>query len=266
MEVAAEWFSWELADDGLARIWEPHVHEFMQANMWLVRGREADLLIDAGLGLGDLAGTLRRWGLIGDRPLLLFISHVHADHHGGAHQFWPRVCHPAEAAWLSERSDWHPLVAAEYETDFGDVAASDGAGDDANDGLLISALPAAGFRPREHTVVPAVPTLQLGEGDGIDLGGRRFEVLHLPGHSPGSVALWEEGSATLFAGDVVYDEGPLLDEITGSSVPDYCATMRRLLGLPVRTVFAGHGAPFGRDLLRRRVTDYLRRRDIARHG
>jgi glyoxylase-like metal-dependent hydrolase (beta-lactamase superfamily II) len=42
----------------------------------------------------------------------------------------------------------------------------------------------------------------------IDTGDRHFEVLHLPGHSPGSIGLWEERSGTLFSGDAIYD-GPL---------------------------------------------------------
>jgi glyoxylase-like metal-dependent hydrolase (beta-lactamase superfamily II) len=61
----------------------------------------------------------------------------------------------------------------------------------------------------------------VGEGDEVDLGDRCFEVIHLPGHSPGSIGLWEESSGTLFSGDAIYD-GPLLDELPESSIYDYC--------------------------------------------
>ena len=44
------------------------------------------------------------------------------------------------------------------------------------------------------------------------LGDRHFEVLHLPGHSPGSIGLWERRTGILFSGDALYD-GPLLDEL-----------------------------------------------------
>ncbi len=280
LPVAEEWFAAEQVADGITRIWEPHVHDLMQANIWHVRGRESDLLVDAGMGLGDLLATLAGWGLAGERPLLLFLTHVHADHHGGAHRFWPRIVHPAEAAWLSDESDWHPLLADEYSPDLwkalaageaedvlagGAVPAAASAAGVPRDGLLISALPTAGFRPAEHTVVPAVPALQMGEGDMVDLGDHRFRVLHLPGHSPGSIGLWEELSGTLFAGDVIY-RGALLDELDGSSIADYCATMRRLLELPVETVYAGHGAPFGRERLREQARAYLRRRSGASAG
>lgn len=278
--MAEEWFAAERVADGITRIWEPHVHDLMQANLWHVRGRESDLLVDAGMGLGDLPAALAGWGLAGERPLLLFLTHVHADHHGGAHRFWPRIVHPAEAAWLRDESDWHPLLADEYSPDLWSALAAEEAEDGAaggavpadssaagipRDGLLISALPASGFRPAEHTVVPAVPALQMGEGDVVDLGDRRFRVLHLPGHSPGSVGLWERSSGTLFAGDVIY-MGALLDELDGSSIADYCATMRRLLDLPVEIVYPGHGAPFGRERMREQARAYLRRRSGASAG
>jgi glyoxylase-like metal-dependent hydrolase (beta-lactamase superfamily II) len=52
----------------------------------------------------------------------------------------------------------------------------------------------------------------------IDLCDRVFEVLHLPGHSPGSIGLWERQTGTLFSGDAIYD-GPLLDELRDSNIP-----------------------------------------------
>lgn len=262
MKIAKDWFALDAVGDGVTRIWEPHVHPLMQANMWHVRGREADLLVDSGMGVGDLAGTLRAAGLIGERPLLLVLTHVHPDHSGGAHQFWPRLVHHAEASLLSEDDGWHPLVAAEYSPDlWRALMDQEGDGGGAPTGVLVDALPHAGFSPRRFTVTPATATLRVGEGDVLDLGERRLRVLHLPGHSPGSLALWEVASATLYAGDVVYDHGLLLDELTGSSIPDYYASMKRLLDLPVRTVHAGHGLPFGPDLLRDRAREYLERRE-----
>jgi len=278
--VAEEWFAAEQVANGITRIWEPHVHDLMQANIWHVRGRESDLLVDAGMGLGDLPSALAAWGLAGERPLLLVVTHAHADHHGGAHRFWPRIVHPIEAAGLSEESDWHPLLADEYPPDLWEALAAEEYGDEGpesasagggsgtgvpHDGLLVSALPSAGFVPAEHTVVPAVPALQMSEGDVVDLGDRRFRVLHLPGHSPGSIGLWEERSGMLFAGDVIY-MGALLDELDGSSIADYCATMRRLLDLPVEIVYAGHGAPFSGERMREQARAYLRRRCGASTG
>jgi glyoxylase-like metal-dependent hydrolase (beta-lactamase superfamily II) len=90
----------------------------------------------------------------------------------------------------------------------------------------------------------------------VDLGDRAFEVLHLPGHSPGSIGLWDEASGVLFSGDAVYD-GPLLDELDGSDIEAYLTTMERLRRLPVTVVHGGHEPSFGRARLVELCDTYL---------
>ena len=68
---------------------------------------------------------------------------------------------------------------------------------------MFDRLPPGGFDEAAYQVRPAPAQRLLEEGDVIDLGDRHFEVLHLPGHSPGSIALWEAASATLLSGDTV---------------------------------------------------------------
>jgi glyoxylase-like metal-dependent hydrolase (beta-lactamase superfamily II) len=104
--------------------------------------------------------------------------------------------------------------------------------------------------------VSTQPTRTLEEGDVVDLGDRHFEVLHLPGHSPGSLGLWEQASGILFSGDAIYD-GPLLDDLPDSDVSDYVRTMQRLRELPVRVVHGGHDASFGRERLIELANAYI---------
>ena len=108
-------------------------------------------------------------------------------------------------------------------------------------------------------MLPAPATRPVDEGDVIEVGGRRFEILHLPGHSPGSIGLWEAETGILFSGDAIYD-GPLLDELPGSDISIYVATMKRLRDLPVTVVHAGHDPSFGRDRLRELCDAYLAKR------
>jgi hypothetical protein len=61
------------------------------------------------------------------------------------------------------------------------------------------------------------------------------------------------------AGDLLYD-GPLLDELDGSDVADYRATMARLRELPVTVVHAGHEPSFGRSRLVALCDAYLAQR------
>ncbi len=94
----------------------------------------------------------------------------------------------------------------------------------------------------------------------IDLGDRAFEVLHLPGHSRGSIGLWEPSTGTLFSGDAIYD-GPLLDELPESNIVSYIRTMKRMRELPVSVVHAGHEPSFGRARLHELIDAYLDWRD-----
>ena len=118
LPVAAEWFTARRFAERLTCLWEPHVHSLMQANVWHVQGRKSDLIVDAGLGVGDLKRALARRGLLGERPTLLVLTHAHADHMGGAHQFADRWMHAAEVAELLHPDPWHLLLPWEYPSGF----------------------------------------------------------------------------------------------------------------------------------------------------
>ena len=56
------------------------------------------------------------------------------------------------------------------------------------------------------------PTATVEDGEIIDLGGRKLEVLHTPGHTPGSVCLFkadatDDGRGILISGDTLFDYG-----------------------------------------------------------
>jgi glyoxylase-like metal-dependent hydrolase (beta-lactamase superfamily II) len=124
--------------------------------------------------------------------------------------------------------------------------------------VLISALPAPDFEMDTYEVQPCPPTRVLEEGDVVDLGDRAFEVLHLPGHSPDSIGLWDATTGVLFSGDAVYD-GPLLDSGDPADIAVYVATMERLRALPVEVVHGGHDPSFGRARLVELCDAYIAR-------
>ena len=121
---------------------------------------------------------------------------------------------------------------------------------------MLTALPSADYDMRSWRLRPAPVTRIVGEGDIVDTGDRAFEVLHLPGHSPGGIGLWESSTGTLFSGDAIYDGG-LLDTLHHSDRADYRKTMERLRDLPVSVVHAGHEPSFGRDRLFEITDEYL---------
>jgi glyoxylase-like metal-dependent hydrolase (beta-lactamase superfamily II) len=126
-------------------------------------------------------------------------------------------------------------------------------------GLLVDAVPWSGYDPGLYRLQGIRPTRLTDEGDTVDLGNRHFTVLHLPGHSPGGIGLWDEACGTLFAGDTLYD-GILLDTLPGADAAAYVASMRRLRDLPARIVHGGHKPSFGRERMLELIDQHLRDR------
>lgn len=243
IRLAERWFERTRIDDDVTLLWEPHVDRLARCNIWHVRGRDRDLLIDTGMGVCSLRAAARD---LFDKPLIAFATHTHFDHVGGMHEFDVRLVHRREASLLAEPPSDHSLRVADIDEAFRDYLAEVGYA--LVGPLLIDALPDERYDPDQWAIRPAAPTRLVEEGDVVDLGDRAFEVLHLPGHSPGSAGLWEARTGTLFSGDAIYD-GPLLDRLPESNLDDYLATMIRLRALPVTVVHAGHDPSFGRDRL-----------------
>jgi glyoxylase-like metal-dependent hydrolase (beta-lactamase superfamily II) len=65
----------------------------------------------------------------------------------------------------------------------------------------------------------------------------------LPGHSPGSIALFDQHSGEFLSADAIYDGG-LTDNVPTSDIETYIKTMKRLLELDVTICHGGHGPSF----------------------
>ncbi|MFF4775794.1 MBL fold metallo-hydrolase [Microtetraspora fusca] len=246
LPVADHWFTVTAVDNAITVIHEPHVHPFLQANIWHIRGRQRDLLVDAGLGVAPLRPAFPH--LFTDEPILV-ITHGHLDHMGGAHEFADCRAHQAENLQTPPPG---ALASAALFDELGMTEPDD----EEVPELLISAIPYEHYDPETYRLRPAPVSRYLTDGDTIDLGDRQLTVLHLPGHSPGSIALYDARTQTLFSGDVVYDD-QLLDDIHGADQEAYVATMARLRDLPVTVVHPGHGPSFDGTRLREIADAYI---------
>ena len=235
LTVPETWFETTSLADDVTLIREPHIEWFIRANMWHVRGRDRDLLIDTGMGVRSLR---RELAFLAEKPVMCVATHCHFDHWGGLHEFDERLGHTAEAEVFAAPTG-ASTVAALY----------------VNEQSFLRP-PAVDYEPASYTVRAAPLTREVDEGDVIDLGDRVLRVLHLPGHSPGEIGLWEEARGILFSGDAIYD-GPLFDDLYHSVPEDYRETMRRLLELPVEVVHGGHLESFGRTRMIELAEDYL---------
>jgi glyoxylase-like metal-dependent hydrolase (beta-lactamase superfamily II) len=247
--VAERWFEHETVDDGVLRIREPNVDPFLQANLFLVRGRDRDVMIDTGLGIGSLHEELAE---LFERATIAVATHRHFDHTGGLHEFDEVVVHRDDADAVASAHGFASLRIEDYPPE--ELSGYD------QPASLIAALPREGYELASYAVTPVTPTRVVEEGDVIDLGDRALTVLHLPGHTPGEIGLWEEATRTLFAGDCVYESGVLLDELPESNIADYVLSMERLREVPARVVHGGHDDPFGRERLLELVDGYVRAR------
>ena len=95
----------------------------------------------------------------------------------------------------------------------------------------------------------------LEDGAVVDLGGRRLVALHTPGHSPGSISLFDEGSHSLFCGDVLLSD-QIFDDIPGAEPALIRQSHRRLATLPFQRSFGGHGVVMSRDTALARMARY----------
>lgn len=177
---------------------------YYQANYtYLILGGRGALLFDAGSGTRDITGVVTS---LTHLPVTVMPSHLHFDHTGGIAPF----------------------------TSVAMIDLPDTRADVTNGRLTPSRYEYLGMIDGR---VP--PTFRVTEwvkpGTTIDLGGRVLRILHVPGHTHSSVALYDAATHQLFAGDFIYPT-TLYAFLPGASLAEYQATTRELLAtLPADT-------------------------------
>jgi glyoxylase-like metal-dependent hydrolase (beta-lactamase superfamily II) len=230
------WFRKRQLTEHLAVYDEPFVHAFCRANMYHLSGSDMDLVVDTGMGLSRLSDALLRDP---GKPLMAVATHIHLDHVGSLHEFTERAG-PDISAWAFQTMD----DVLTYADMFRVLDAP------------VSQPPAPGWQASSYQLTPAPLTRALVEGDIIDLGDRRFRVVHLPGHSPDSIGLLDEHDGLFFSGDAIHDD-TLIDDLPDSDRAAYRETMARILDLPVRIALGGHGESFDGARMREIAARYI---------
>lgn len=200
--------------------------------LWVVRGADAPIEADNGGAIANLTiiatpagtvlvdcGTSLRYGrqlrqvaeaLAGGPVVRVYLTHLHPDHVYGAAAFDPAVvaATPALAAVL--RSEGEGFAPGMYR-------------------LLGDWMRGTEFR-MPGTILTA---------DHEDFGGRRLRLLPLRGHSAADLAVLDERTGTLVAGDLVFhDRAPSTPH---ADLPAWRASLATLTALPHRAVVPGHG-------------------------
>ena len=184
------------------------------AAIYLVHFADGAALIDAGSGRASdrVLMNIAAAGVLPEQVQYLLLTHCHYDHTGGAAGFRQHF------GW---RVAIHSLEATALETGDNKLSAASWYGD--------------------H-LAPCPVDVRLADGDRIRLAEREIQVIHIPGHSPGSLAylVESEGRRVLFAQDV---HGPIHPALL-SNRTDYQASLRKLQALQADILCEGHYGVF----------------------
>jgi hydroxyacylglutathione hydrolase len=189
-----------------------------ETNTYLIRTANACWILDPSFGPEPVIERVRAMGLI---PQAVLLTHAHIDHIAGlgiVRKAFPGVpvhLHASEQPWLV---------------------------DPERNGSTFFGSPLS-LAPAECT---------LTQGDTLSLGPTRWNVLHVPGHSPGSVAFWCQEANLAIAGDALFAGSIGRTDLPGGDHRQLLDAIRaQLYTMPPETkIYPGHGpaTTIGREM------------------
>lgn len=183
-----------------------------QTNCWLAVDRDANeaVLFDAGLEPATLIAGVRESGAV-LREIVL--THGHIDHVGGLAAFKRAFNVPVRMH--------------------------------ADDAPMLQGVPMQARMFGVQAEQPPQPDGWLADGDVVAVGNHRFQVLHVPGHSPGSIALWSEADGVCMVGDLIFFGSVGRTDLPGGDFDILERSIReRIYPLPPATqLLPGHMQP-----------------------
>lgn len=213
-KAMADWFTVDKVDDGTYIISE--YRHWEETHCYLLTGSERSLLIDTGLGIGNIYDEVSK---LTDKPVTAIATHVHWDHIGGLQYFPDFYAHPAESNWLNGSFPLPIGIVQKMVVDHCDLPDN--------------------FDVSNYKIFQGIPTKLVVDHDVIDIGGQQIEAIHTPGHSPGHLCFWEKEKGYLFTGDLIY-KGTLFAYYPSTDPAAYLASLEKVAALPVKKAFPAH--------------------------
>lgn len=183
-----------------------------------------------------------------DRPCIVICTHVHFDHSGGANAFPDVRIHELDKPGLALGRQTETLNYVKPDHFF--------------------QQPYPGFNARSYKVPPTVCT-GLTDRDEISLGGHEYlQILHVPGHTKGSICVHYPAKNALFSGDFAYEcghGGNLFDWLPNSNKRDFVQSAGQMLEFAtdhdIVTVYPGHFQVLPAARMMDLLGEYLEARD-----
>lgn len=205
LEPLDPWFEIYEVSSGVYAIYEPF--HFEEVISFVIHGDERAILLDTGMGVGDIRAEAET---LTSLPLVVVNTHCHYDHIAGNYQF--------EKVWAFDND----FEAGKIERGLTTEEISDRMRPE----MVCAPFP-EGFDPSTYEVRRSRVTRRLRHLEEIDLGNRTLVAHHTPGHSPGSLCLYDKGDGILFSGDTYYP-GTLYCNLERSNLDDYVKSLKYL--------------------------------------
>lgn len=185
-----------------------------QENTYVVHDGKEAILVDPGCWKLHEERELENWlEQNGLRPVRLVLTHAHLDHVFGC-------------AWVAER---YKLLPEMHRADL----------------QLLRNAPRQGQMYGVHCEPSPEPNVFLEEGGTVQLGSDRLDILFVPGHAPGHIALYCKAQAFIIAGDVLFNGSIGRTDLPGGDFDVLEKSIKeKLYVLPDEVkVYCGHGEP-----------------------
>lgn len=200
-----------------------HIYEPGGVFTTLIIGGEKALLIDTGYGFANLAEFIRK---LTDKPLTVVLTHGHLDHSGGNYLFPEVHMNLADVpTYLWYSTVQKPLIVEKFKRDRAAAGLPDVWPEDFDESAYM-AQHTRYFQP-------------LADRQIFDLGGRKEEIIFMPGHTVGSVVVFDHQTGFLFSGDNISDSLWILFD-TSAPLSVYASKLMDMAKMPLKGIVPSH--------------------------
>ena len=208
VKSAQTWFEVYRVTPDVYALYEPG--QFEEVISYLVLGSQSAALVDTGLGIGNVRRLAEE---ITRLPITVVNTHSHYDHVAQNYLFNNVAIFDASNARRVSENGYSKAEMAWLLTDT----------------MLAKPLP-KDFDSEQYHVPPFKVTRWLNDGAVVDLGNRKLEVFHTPGHSPDSICLLDRKARLLWTGDTYYP-APIYLHFPESSLDTFIRSYERMIAL-----------------------------------